>query len=383
MNWYKYMQKKVLDLTNTSKAWISPDGHIYNLEEGFLHTDWPEKYEEFLTQMYGLDFFKDIKGQQDYFDRLLDNKWIRISVYHNIISCIVKDFKDIINIKVLEEILFDLLPPNSKKRIVINFSIQNRDSEFIWEDFIKSNLNLSDFLQTYHQVIFATAQKNIPTKLELVDLQDIIHLYQWEYPYGVYISQTRMGQPVTENEYLEHLMAKQKLEPLVNKLGQQFYSLVRTVGYNSVSFADPIEPRCPQCFSWFVKEGDQLYCDNCDFDIKQEDFFDYIDAIEQFSEQNMDFITKNELYTDYGMEHVSQFITMWTEAQTLSEKIIALQYIINALHVSGPLVALFIKGKPDMIIHMLDRLSKNFSPTMKWPFRGDYGVSSDRVVNYG
>jgi len=84
---------------------------------------------------------------------------------------------------------------------------------------------------------YRQAQKN-SDNVKLIDLHDIIELYELERPYGVYLNKKRMGGQLTDVENLAYLQAMHKLPSVVNKLGQQFNDICLLIA--KTSHANPL-----------------------------------------------------------------------------------------------------------------------------------------------
>jgi len=103
----------------------------------------------------------------------------------------------------------------------------------------------------------------------------------------------------------------------------------------------------------FDKCSSYYACPSCGFSICITEWESYMEKIEQHLEFGSPF------FTDFGMKYVVGYMQMWKKANSISEKIIALQYIINAIHGNGVMIDMFIEDGEDkiLIVGVLDKIS--------------------------
>lgn len=184
-----------------------------------------------------------------------------------------------------------------------------------------------------------------------VSARDLALLYYYEKAYADLLRKKQSGQHLTDEEYKEFFMAKTKLAELVDKIGNAFRDIAERIAIVSESYYGTF--LCPECMHENMEYDDDngiVTCPNCGARMDEEEWE------RRFGVE----------HTDYGLGYVYNFINMWDDANTLNEKIVALHYIINAVHgLSGEsgLMALFLgRSWLSKMKEYLDKLSAGELP---------------------
>lgn len=203
--------------------------------------------------------------------------------------------------------------------------------------------------------------------------EDLAKLYYYEKEYSELFIKKQSGQHLTDEEYKKFHIIKPKLENLAHDLGNQFYEIAGLIMTVNDSYYGDFT--CPNCWTLMEEEdsnendwNQDIICPNCEFSTKEDDWQDFW-GVE---------------HTDYGGGYLRQFQNMWDKAFTLSEQLIALHYIINAVHGSGRLIHLFMDKSgglwTDEMKNFLNALSTGDIPIVRrergmpfWDFQLDYG----------
>lgn len=208
-------------------------------------------------------------------------------------------------------------------------------------------------------------------------------LYYFEKQYSQLLQKKMSGQELSDEEYKKIHVVQEELEKVAHDLGNQFYEISELIQIVNNSYYHG-EYVCSICWSEMEKEeipeedvteenrfkGDLLKCPECGLEVFEDDWQDLF-GVE---------------HTDYGGGFLATFQWFWDEADgNLNKEIIALHYIINAIHGSGRLIHLFMdKTGGDWVGKMkqfLDALSAGDVPKESrnergrnfWDFQLDYG----------
>jgi predicted RNA-binding Zn-ribbon protein involved in translation (DUF1610 family) len=246
-----------------------------------------------------------------------------------------------------------------------------------------NSLSQGDFISKWEQEVGVRA-KNMnwykiaqqKTVLEegpgKISPKDLAYLYYYEKEYSELFIQQQSGQHLTESEYKKFHFIKPRLEKLAHNLGNQFYEIAELIQIVSDSYNGYFI--CPKCQNVMdVKSEnsaeDIVECSECGFTTTEYEWQDFW-GVE---------------HTDYGRGVLNEFQYMWDEADTMEQEIVALHYIINAVHGSGRLIHLFMDrsggGWIDKMKEFLDALSAGDIPKVRWQGRGN--PAWDFQLDYG
>jgi len=200
--------------------------------------------------------------------------------------------------------------------------------------------------------------------VQKISAQDLALLYYYEKQFSDLLNKKQSGQYLADEENLDFIKAQKKLEEIVERLGQKFYEIAEMIEIvNSGYYGEFV---CPVCWDGRMEytnssEEPELICPECGLKVDIDEW------------QEMFGIG----HTDYGGGFLCQYKELWEEARNLSEKIIALHYIINAVHgLAGErqLISLFIEDSAwlSKMKEFLNGLSAGDIPTMTkreggWP----------------
>jgi len=207
------------------------------------------------------------------------------------------------------------------------------------------------------------------TKLDPAELNK---LYELEQPFSDLRRryEEQGSGALSDTEYMDVMGGRGKvvgpLERHVDELGDKLYDLCRCINictdldYHGVAV-------CPRCM-----QGDEgKYILDEDDDYGSPATMEYDDEQESLTCENcglkMSRVDWEDLFptygTDYGMQHVNNFMYNWLLARknsgmdSIPLKIMAIHYMINAVHGSGPMASMFFSGKTGEIRRKLDELS--------------------------
>lgn len=150
-----------------------------------------------------------------------------------------------------------------------------------------------------------------------VKLSDLERYYELHIEIAdLHVKQLR-GERLSDDENVVWHRTIPQLEALTSKLGEQFYELVSRASASTSLVYSGTGP-CPRCGQWAFEEEpreDLNRCEHCGFEMDFEQAQDYFGG-----------------WSDYGQEYLSGFLAMWEQAGAFPEQVIALEYIINAVH---------------------------------------------------
>lgn len=207
------------------------------------------------------------------------------------------------------------------------------------------------------------------TKLDPAELNILYHLEQPFSELRRKYEEQGSG-ALSDTEYMDVSGGRGKvvgpLEKHVNELGDKLYDLCRCINictdldYHGYAV-------CPLCMEGnegkyvmdedddfgapatmeYDDENESLRCENCGLEMSRVDWEDLFPTYG----------------TDYGQQHVANFMYNWLLAKRKSGmssiplKILAIHYMINAVHGSGPMASMFFSGKTGEIRRKLSELS--------------------------
>lgn len=210
---------------------------------------------------------------------------------------------------------------------------------------------------------FVRVAQAIQPMFNKLDPSELSKLYQLELRYSELAQRSGPGEEGGDDWPSR---ARRALAMEVDRIGNQLYDLCRCVNICS-EFSEGGNAFCPDCMG--PNAGD--YADEDDIDDYDHPSMEPIEDDNyacEYCGRTMHLYDLDEAFptggTWHGKEHIAHFMSTWRslrqDPNALQQKIIAIHYIINAVHGSGAMAPMFFSGKTGDIRTKLDQLSGKF-----------------------
>ena len=206
----------------------------------------------------------------------------------------------------------------------------------------------------------------IQPMFQKLDPAELANLYQLELRYSELAQRAGPGDEGGEDWPSR---AREALGNEVDRIGDRLYELCRCVNISN-EFNIGSRAHCPDCMGpragdYYESEDDYYDDDGSSAPSMEEDEEDQDYYTCQECGNRLHLEDLNEYFptggTEYGQGHIAHFMSSWRSLRqvpnAMPQKIIAIHYIINAIHGSGPMSSMFFSGRTVDIRRQLDQLS--------------------------